>query len=76
MDKTDKLAPPLAARRGFLQTAGSAGLLGAALSLLPRAASASASAAPLPAPDDGDGQHSGYRETAHIRKYYSKLRQL
>jgi hypothetical protein len=74
MDKTDKLPPPLAARRGFLQTAGSAGLLGAALSLLPRAASASA--APLPAPDDGDEQHSGYRETAHIRKYYSKLRQL
>lgn len=73
MDKPDELCQPLPARRGFLQAAGSVGLLGAALSLLPRAAPAVAA---TPPPDDAADQPSGYHETEHIRKYYAKLRQL
>jgi hypothetical protein len=74
MDKTDDLSLPVPARRGFLQTAGTVGLLGAALSLLSRAAPVSA-APPAPA-DDDTAQPSGYHESEHIRKYYAKLRQL
>ena len=74
MDKTKYLNRPLPARRGFLQTAGTVGLLGAALSLLSRAGPVSAS--PTPAPDDTAEQPNGYHETEHIRKYYAKLRQL
>ena len=62
------------ARRGFLQTTGSVGLLGAALALFSRAVPANA-AAPLSA-DAEEAQPSGYHETEHIRKYYAKLRQL
>lgn len=75
MDKTKDLNRPLPARRGFLQTAGTVGLLGAALSLLSRAGPVSA-ALPTPAPDDTADQPNGYHETDHIRKYYAKLRQL
>jgi len=74
MNKTDQPIPTLPARRGFLQTAGTAGLLGAALSLLSRAAPVSA--APPPTMDDATSHPDGYRETEHIRKYYAKLRQL
>jgi hypothetical protein len=77
MNKTDDLPQPAQARRGFLQTAGSVGLLGAALSLLSRAAPVGAAAPPAPAPaDDAADRPSGYHETDHIRKYYAKLRQL
>ena len=75
MDKTDDLPPPVPARRGFLRTAGTVGLLGAALSLLSRAAPVGAAALPAPA-DDDTVQSSGYHESEHIRKYYAKLRQL
>ena len=75
MDKTDDLSLPVPARRGFLQTAGTVGLLGAALSLLSRAAPVSAAASPAQA-DDDTAQPSGYHESEHIRKYYAKLRQL
>ena len=75
MNKTDDLPQPAQARRGFLQTAGSVGLLGAALSLLSRAAPVGAAAPPAPADDPADWP-SGYHETDHIRKYYAKLRQL
>jgi hypothetical protein len=74
MNKTDDHSLPVTARRGFLQTAGTVGLLGAALSLLSRAAPASA--AMPPTPDDDTAQPSGYHESDHIRKYYAKLRQL
>ena len=74
MDKPDDLSLPVPARRGFLQTAGTVGLLGAALSLLSRAAPVSA-APPAPTEDD-TAQPSGYHESDHIRKYYAKLRQL
>lgn len=74
MNDTDDLPQAIPARRGFLQTAGSVGLLGAALSLLSRAAPVGA--AVLPAPDEAADQPNGYRETEHIRKYYAKLRQL
>ena len=63
-----------AARRGFLQTTGSVGLLGAALALLSRATPVIA--APSPPADAEAAQPSGYHETEHIRKYYAKLRQL
>jgi hypothetical protein len=75
MDKTDELPQPGSARRGFLHTAGTIGLLGAALSLLPRAAPVGAAVPPQPADDDA-AQPSGYHESDHIRKYYAKLRQL
>ena len=74
MNKPEELRQPMPARRGFLQTAGSVGLLGAALALLSRTAPVAAAAPP--APDDAVGQPSGYHETEHIRKYYAKLRQL
>ena len=74
MNKPDELAQAMPARRGFLQAAGSVGLLGAALALLSRAAPVVAAAPP--APDDAADQPSGYHETEHIRKYYAKLRQL
>ena len=74
MNKNDDLPQAIPARRGFLQTAGSVGLLGAALSLLSRAAPVSAAAPP--APDEPASQPDGYHETEHIRKYYAKLRQL
>jgi hypothetical protein len=74
MDKTDELPQPGSARRGFLHTAGTVGLLGAALSLLPRAAPL---AGVPPAPVDDDAvRPTGYHESDHIRKYYAKLRQL
>ena len=74
MDQSDDLSLPGSARRGFLHTAGTVGLLGAALSLLSRAAPV---AAVPPAPSDDDAaQPSGYHESDHIRKYYAKLRQL
>lgn len=75
MDKTKDLNQPLPARRGFLQTAGTVGLLGAALSLLSRAGPVAAASSAL-APDDSAEQPNGYHETEHIRKYYAKLRQL
>jgi len=75
MNKTDDVPPTVATRRGFLQTTGTVGLLGAALSLLSRAAPASA-AVPLTSADDDTTQPSGYHESEHIRKYYAKLRQL
>ena len=72
-DKGDP-SRPSAARRGFLQTTASVGLLGAALALFSRAVPADAAA---PAAADGEAaQPSGYHETEHIRKYYAKLRQL
>ena len=74
MNKPEELRQPMPARRGFLQTAGSVGLLGAALALLSRAAPVAAAAPP--APDDAADRPSGYHETEHIRKYYAKLRQL
>ena len=75
MDKPDDLLLPAPKRRGFLQTAGTVGLLGAALSLLSRAAPVSAAAPPATA-DDDTAQPGGYHESDHIRKYYAKLRQL
>jgi hypothetical protein len=75
MNKTDDLPQPSAARRGFLQTTGSVGLLGAALALLARAAPASAALPIVPA-DEEAKLSGGYHETEHIRKYYAKLRQL
>nr|WP_314625889.1 formate dehydrogenase [uncultured Noviherbaspirillum sp.] len=75
MNKTDDLSQTSAARRGFLQATGSAGLLGAALALLARAAPASAALPPM-ASDDEAKLPGGYHETEHIRKYYAKLRQL
>jgi hypothetical protein len=74
MNKAKDPIPAIPARRGFLQAAGTAGLLGAALSLLSRAAPVGA--APPTSPDDAADQPHGYRETEHIRKYYAKLRQL
>lgn len=75
MDKPDELLQPLPARRGFLQAAGSVGLLGAALALLSSRAAPAIAAAPPPQ-DDAADQQAGYHETEHIRKYYAKLRQL
>jgi len=75
MDKTDDLPQTIPARRGFLQTAGSVGLLGAALSLLSRAAPVAA-AIPPAVLDPEAAQPGGYHESDHIRKYYAKLRQL
>lgn len=75
MEKTDDLPETSPARRGFLQTAGTVGLLGAALSLLSRGGSVATAEPPAPA-DDGTAAESGYHETEHIRKYYAKLRQL
>ena len=75
MNKTDDIPPTIAARRSFLQTTGTVGLLGAALSLLSRAVPASAAVALAPA-DDDTAQPSGYHESEHIRKYYAGLRQF
>lgn len=75
MNKTDDLPQPGAARRGFLQTTGSVGLLGAAAALFSRAAPASAALPPVLA-DEEAKPPGGYHETEHIRKYYAKLRQL
>lgn len=75
MNKTDDALPTIAARRGFLHTTGTVGLLGAALSLLSRAVPASA-VVPLASADDDTAKPSGYHESEHIRKYYAKLRQL
>ena len=72
-DESDP-SQPSAARRGFLQTTGSVGLLGVALALFSRAVPANA-AAPAAA-EGGAAQPSGYHETEHIRKYYARLRQL
>jgi hypothetical protein len=74
MNNTDELIQARPTRRGFLQAAGSVGLLGAALSLLSRAPPAIAAAAPPQ--DDAADKPAGYHETEHIRKYYAKLRQL
>jgi hypothetical protein len=63
------------ARRSFLQTSASAGLLGAALALLSR--TPAVQAAPQPATSDtNQPSPSGYHETDHIRKYYAKARQF
>jgi hypothetical protein len=75
MDKTEDFPLPVPARRGFLQTAGTVGLLGAALSLLSRAAPVVAGTPPA-VPDPDAAQPGGYHESDHIRKYYAKLRQL
>lgn len=75
MNKTDDLTQPSPARRGFLRTAGTVGLLGAALSLRSRAAPVGAAVSPAPA-DDGASSSGSYHESEHIRKYYAKLRQL
>lgn len=63
------------ARRSFLQTSASVGLLGAALALLSRAAPVQA-APQQDAPDPNQPPASGYHETDHIRKYYAKARQF
>jgi hypothetical protein len=63
-------------RREFLNTAKSAGLLGAALALLSRttpAAPMEETQAPS-APEQP--QQRGYQETEHVRKYYAKLRRM
>jgi hypothetical protein len=75
MNKTDDVPPTIAARRGFLQTTGTVGLLGAALTLLSRAVPASAAVAPAYADEDA-AQPGGYHESEHIRKYYARLREL
>ena len=63
------------ARRGFLQTSANAGLLGAALALLSRAAPLQAAPGEA-APAAGEPPPGGYHETDHIRKYYAKARQF
>lgn len=75
MNKTDNVPSTNAARRGFLQVAGTVGLLGAALSFLSRTVPVGSAVAPEPAGDD-TAQPSGYHESEHIRTYYAKLRQL
>ena len=75
MNKNEDVLPAVAARRGFLQTTGTVGLLGAALTLLSRAVPVSAAGAPA-SPEDDTAQPSGYHESEHIRKYYARLRQL
>lgn len=65
----------LTGRRGFLQTSATAGLLGAALALLSRAAPLEAANSNIPSVA-GDPPPSGYHETDHIRKYYAKARQF
>lgn len=67
--------PPRNARRSFLQTSANAGLLGAALALLSRAAPVQAVPQPA-APSTSPPPDSGYHETDHIRKYYAKARQF
>lgn len=77
MTKSDDIPQTSAARRGFLQATGSVGLVGAALALLARAAPVGAASPPAPATaDDAATPPSGYHESDHIRKYYTKLRQL
>jgi hypothetical protein len=61
------------ARRSFLQTARSVGILGAALSVLGRGAVVEAKTI-APQPDDPVSAVSGYHETEHIRKYYAAAR--
>lgn len=75
MNKNEDIPPSVAARRGFLHTTGTVGLLSAALTLLSRAVPAGAAVAPASADDDA-AQPSGYHESEHIRKYYARLRQL
>jgi hypothetical protein len=63
-------------RREFLHTAKGAGLLGAALALLSRAAPLAAAEAASAAPEEAAPDTSGYHETEHIRKYYDTLRRF
>ena len=63
-------APAWPGRRGFLRTAGQAGVLAGAASV--GAASSELLSPSTPVQPEGDSR--GYHETEHIRKYYRSSR--
>lgn len=73
MKKTDQ---PDSNRREFLHTAKGAGLLGAALALMSRAAPVAAAPVEEVKADEAPPENRGYHETEHIRSYYAALRRM